>query len=1039
MRIFLWTVVFLGAGSIGLAEEKPAAEGNPSGEKEALAFFEAKIRPMFVEHCYECHSAGSKLLKGGLHLDTREGSRKGGDTAPAVVPGSLEKSLILQALEYTDENLKMPPKGKLPDAVIKDFRRWIASGAPDSREPVPTVTRKPIDLAAGRQFWSFAPLKRPAVPRAEDPWIRSDIDRFILAKLSEKGLRPSPMVDRPLLIRRAYYDLLGLPPTQEQIAAFVRDPDPQAYEKLIEQLLASPHYGERWGRHWLDLARYADSSGYENDNDRPLAYHYRDFVIEALNRDLPYDQFVRWQIAGDELAPDNPLARKATGFFACGPMNGQVTEREAEKERYDVLDDWVGTMGTAFLGVTIGCARCHDHKFDPVPTEDYYRIVASLSQTVRVVQNVNLEPEAWRKTWDEFSKTHAGLIETRRKFEDELLVSRTAAWLKVGPKLANSPWLVLTAKELTSGGSQTTVVTRFRQREDGAYLVAEANGEIASHTLEADIPLQNVRALRLEVPPDESLPKFGPGLGDGGDFQMHKLDVTAIPLRGEAKPIPVKLVKVRTGTASGSPPVANANDAGGWSFAPANQDPQWAVWEFEQPINVGGGIRLRIHMSFSADNPAGRKALGCFRFSVAAGEGLPEPNLADIPLVQFAQAREGLAAAEESRTDAQKQALQQLAARYDPQWQVLQRAVQTSWQNRPWPKIDVALMTTEARNLVPMRMKIQGPDYYDKSYLLRRGSVEQKAGEVPPGFLRVLMRTPQEEKAWLAPPPTESRTSFRRAALAHWLTDVDQGAGHSLARVIVNRLWQHHVGRPLVLTPSDFGVQGDRPVHGELLDYLASELVERKWSLKSMHKLIMTSGTYMQASSRRRAENSVNPREVDPDNRLFWHRPLVRLEAEVIRDSMLTASGRLDARLFGPGTLDEAMTRRSIYFTVKRSKLIPSLSSLDWPDTLAGLAQRPTTTVAPQALLLLNNPQVRASAEALAARLKPELDRLPEQAINIAFLSTIGRHPTTRERDASLRFLEQQGKTYSGPSAPQAALADLCQTLFGMNEFFYIP
>ncbi|HEX4588968.1 MAG TPA: PSD1 and planctomycete cytochrome C domain-containing protein, partial [Gemmataceae bacterium] len=768
----------------------------PAGTAHAadpgVEFFEAKIRPVLVDNCYQCHSTTAKKQKGGLHLDTRDAMRAGGDNGPAVTPGKPAESLLLKAVRQTDE-LKMPPKGKLSDAAIADLEKWIAMGAPDPRD-VATAGR-PIGIEEGRKFWSFQPLHRPAVPVVRTRYsVLGPIDRFVLAKLGEKGIAPNPPADRRTLIRRVYFDLLGLPPTPEEVTAFVNDPDRDAYPKLIDKLLASPHYGERWGRHWLDLARFAESSGYEHDNDRSHAHQYRDFVIQALNRDVPFDKFVRWQIAGDELEPENPLAVKATGFLAAGPMNGQVTEREAEPARYEVFDDWVSTIGTTFLGLTVGCARCHDHKYDPIPSRDYYNLAANFTKAVRA--NINVPREGCRR-------------------EDS--VETTGARRPPG-------WLTLDATEVKARGSYVSD-HRLTRQPDGSYLFTRVNGEATTIEFVAHTSLIDLTAVRIEALTDESLPNHGPGLGDDGNFSLSGASLIAGPADGSAKPQPVKLKLVRSTTGA---------KGGGWTVdrSHAGQD-QAALYTVEKPINFPGGSILRFQLSCPGDSPSARQTIGKFRISVCAGE---VPDGFDLP------------------------------------------------PRKPPPPCDVAFVVTE--KVPPYRMMVQGPDVFPKTFVLKRGDVEKKDGEAVPGVLQVLSRS----RLRLSGPP--------RSALAQWLTDVDDGAGALVARVIVNRLWQHHMGRGIVGTPSDFGAQGDRPTHPELLDWLACELIEKGWSLKAIHREILISATYQQSSAREPKSAAI-----DPDDHLYWRHPLTRLEAEAIRDALLAVSGRLDGRQFGPGTL----------------------------------------------------------------------------------------------------------------------------------------
>jgi Protein of unknown function (DUF1549)/Protein of unknown function (DUF1553)/Planctomycete cytochrome C len=873
-------------------------------------FFESRIRPILVENCYKCHSTAAKKQKGGLHVDTRDAIRIGGDTGPAVVPGKPGESLLLKAIRQTGD-LKMPPDGKLPAAAIADVEKWIVMGAPDPRDVA--TSGKAISIEEGRKFWSFQPLHKPAHPANQNP-----IDWFIAARLKEKGISPNPPADRRTLIRRVSFDLIGLPPTPDEINAFVNDSDADAYAKLIDRLLASRHYGERWGRHWLDLARFAESSGYEHDNDRPYAYQYRDFVIQALNLDMPFSRFVRAQIAGDKLEPSNPLTVKGMGFLAAGPMNGQVTEREAEPARYEVFDDWVSTIGTTFMGLTVGCARCHDHKYDPIPSRDYYNLAANFTNAVRA--NVTLP----------------------------------AGRPMVNPEALTAPWVVLEATDVKPIGGKGSRHALSLQ-DDGSYLFTSVNGEINSIEFVAETKLAGITAVRVDALADASFPNFGPGLGDHGNFNLSGPSLTVSPLEGKEKPQAVKLSMSysTTGAKGGSFGVDQYHAGQGQS----------AIYTIDKPIAFPGGARLQFRLSFPGDSPSARQTLGRFRLALCTGD---VPKTIELP-------------------------------------------------NRQIQPHQVAFVVTE--KVIPYRMMIQGPDLFEKTYALKRGDTEKKDGEATPGVLEVL------------PANRFVRYGHPRISLAYWLTDVDHGAGALVARVIVNRLWQHHMGRGIVGTPSDFGAQGDRPTHPELLDWLACEMIENGWSQKAIHREILLSATYQEST----AHNS-QAEKIDPDNHLYWRRPLARLEAEAIRDAMLAVSGRLDRHQFGPGSLDESMTRRSIYFTVKRSALIPSMVQLDWPEALQGVGQRVTTTVAPQALLMLNSPQVRANATAFAALLKPTAERSLADAVEAGYERAIGRLPTDKERDAAVAFITKRRDA----DGIDAALTDFCQTLFAMNEFFYL-
>jgi hypothetical protein len=362
-----WLLILL---LLSVAANSKAAGPDPAG----TAFFETKVRPILVERCYACHSAQAPRLRGGLRLDSRSGWAKGGDSGPAVEPGNLDKSPLIRAVRYQDEQLRMPPKSRLAATEIAALEAWVKMGAPDTRDgPDAGQSPRPAgpDIQTGRKHWAFQAIRQAAPPRVRDQeWCRNPIDRFVLTKLEARGIAPAPDADRRTFARRLTLDLTGLPTTLSELETFLRDREAGAEDRLADRLLATPQYGERWARHWLDVARFAESHGFEHDTDRPTAYPYRDFVIRAFNDDLPFDRFTTWQIAGDEWEPTNPQALAATGFLAAGVHSTQITANQVEKERYDELDDMVSTLGTAFLGLTIGCARCHDHKYDPIPQRD---------------------------------------------------------------------------------------------------------------------------------------------------------------------------------------------------------------------------------------------------------------------------------------------------------------------------------------------------------------------------------------------------------------------------------------------------------------------------------------------------------------------------------------------------------------------------------------------------------------------------------------------------------------------------------------------
>ncbi|WP_435008438.1 PSD1 and planctomycete cytochrome C domain-containing protein [Tundrisphaera lichenicola] len=1016
------------ATALGFDEPRPPSvdRDHPRDMARGIGLFQGTVRALLVEHCLKCH--GGAVTKGEFDLTTREGLlRDGTGEGPPVVPGKAGESRLYRMVAHL-EKPSMPDKApRLPEDAVLKIAEWIDAGAPydqplvDASQPAPhaVVTQK------DRQFWSFRPLGSVDLP--EGPG-RSPVDRFLLAKLGAKGIAPNPPADRRTLIRRASFDLTGLPPRPEDVEVFVDDPSPDAFEKVVDRLLGDLGHGERWARHWLDLARFAESHGYEHDYDRPSAYHYRDFVVRALNADMPYDRFVRLQVAGDEIEPENPEALMATGFLAAGVHSTQITANTAEKERYDELDDMAATLGTAMLGLTVGCARCHDHKFDPIPTADYYRLLATFTTTVRSEAELDLDPEKTRRDRLDYESRHAGVVEARDRFARERLPARFEAWLEADPKIARPRWMTLEASSLTSKAG-----ANFQLQADGSYLASGPNPESDAYTFEARTPLRGITALKIEALADKSMVKSGPGRASNGNFALSDLRATAAPLGG-GPAVPVKLVRPRATFEQAGLPVAAAIDddpKSAWAVDPEFGKDQGAVFEFEPPVDFEGGATLTVNLGFECNTG---HTIGRPRISVSTESGTVPLDGETAPIVALNRLEEALKADPGARTPEQRAALLAHFRATDPEAVAVDRAVTDLEAVAPKPALTKVLISSEG--VPPLRLHTQGADFFEKTYLLKRGDLAQKQGETEAGFLQVLTTASEGDRRWQTPPPAEAKQSYRRTGLAKWLTDVDGGAGPLLARVIVNRLWQHHFGRGLVATPSDFGTQGERPTHPELLDYLAGELIRNGWHLKPIHRLMMTSDAYRMSAAFDEAKAAI-----DPDNLLRWRNTPRRLEAEAIRDAMLAVSGTLDPTPFGPGTLDEAMRRRSLYFTVKRSHLVPILALFDAPDALQGQGQRGSTTVAPQALALLNNPQVRAYARAFADRVRPDAGTTLESAIDRAYRLALARPPAPDELADDLDFLRDQAGSYraSGQADPErSALADLCQAILGLNEFAYV-
>ena len=1024
-------------------ESRVKSQPEAKDSQESLAFFESKIRPVLVEQCYSCHSqeaATKGKLKGGLYLDSRDGMLRGGDTGPALSSEHSEESLILKALRY--EEYEMPPSGKLSANIIEDFERWVAQGAVDPRRAAEPIKQKGMDLESGRKFWSLQPLGSIRPASGAHP-----VDAFIRAAQEAKDLAPSEMADPRVLVRRAWFDLLGIPPTPEELQEAIASlgvPEGQkgtvskaAWSALIDRLLERPEYGERWARHWMDIARFAESFGYEQDYDRPNAYHYRDFLIRAFNQDMPFDQMARWQIAGDELAPENPLAWMATGFLGAGAFPTQLTEREFESTRYNELDDMTATTSVAFLGLSIGCARCHDHKFDPISSEDYYRFAASFTAAIRSEKTLDLDPEANEKIAAEHKLKLEALRRELMAYEAEHLPLELAKFVSQRgndpAKSLNDPWRNL------RGEIQSSTASQFKLQTDGSYLAIGDAPNQDKITFTAALPAGQWTALRIEALADPTLPRQGPGRADNGNFALGNLTVEHLAKDQEPTKLVLEQPQATHQQNADSLSIAASIDAdlvSGWAIDGQIGKSQAAVFRIANAISTVESDRLRITLLFH--HPNAKHAMGRMRFSISKAPSPPIEVGGDAPpadvLEAIAQIAEKLPMTKElPSSDAWKTALAWYKS-VDPQWSQLNSKLTKLQADGPAFRRTNVLVTTEGEPHVPHHADGRGyPHFYPETHLLRRGDVDQKVSVVSPGFPKVFLKDPNApaELSWTDSTKSNSKSSYRRAALANWLTDTTDGTGALVARVIVNRLWQHHFGRGLVATPNDFGSTGQKPTHPELLDWMAQELIDQGWKLKALHRHLMTSETYMQSN-----RMPDDPRlKSDPDNLLWWHRPPRRLEAESIRDSMLVVSGLLDRTMYGPGTLDPNMKRRSIYFFIKRSQLVPMMMLFDWPEHLVSIGQRQTTTIAPQALAFMNNPIARAAAEALANQLS-DVQRIDE-----VFLKVLSRLPTDAERQAAFRFIAQAQKTRQEQNVSQPekmAIADFCQILLCANEFIYV-
>lgn len=1025
-RILLFALACALAGGLRDAAEPPPPADHAARMTAGLELFRQSVRPLLSQECFKCH--GGEKTKGGLNLATREDLLKGGDDGPVVVPFRASESRLVRLIRHA-EDPHMPGSGsKLPDEAVAKAVAWIENGAPYDTAltggPGSTGRRATV-TDEDRRWWAFRPLAGGAPP-SSGPGGAHPIDRFIQAKAGGRSI--APPAERRVLIRRAFLDLTGLPPSPEEVEAFAADPDPGAWPRLVDRLLESPHYGERWARHWLDVARFAESSGFEHDYDREGAFHYRDFVIRALNQDLPFDQFVRWQLAGDEFEPDNPLALTATGFLGAGVFPTQITANEVERTRYDALDDMLSTTSSAFLGLTVGCARCHDHKYDPIPSEDYYRMLSSFTTTVRSVIDLDLDPAKTREMVREWERTQAAL-EAELGACEAGLRPKFADWLSAGAKLKAPPaWALL---EITNAVSAAGA--KFSKLDDGSYLAEGENGDQDTYTFTGLIGPRRVTGLRLEALAHPSMKGGGPGRADNGNIGLSRLRLYVRAPSGEQQEVRLGHAVADFEQNHESLSIASAldeNPHSGWAVDPQFGRDHAAVFTLAEPLETAAGTALTVTLEFQLNT---RHNIGRPRISLT---DLPTPALGG-EVLPGGVARVLNRAAEHGATvlsNGERTSLFDWWKRQDGGWAACTARLTEHRTQRPDGRSKVLVC---AEGYPALRMHTQGADFFDQTYQLRRGNPDMKGEVARQSFLQVMMPAAAAAERWHFQPPSGARYSGRRRSLANWLTDADQGAGALVARVAVNRLWQHHFGRGIVATPNDFGKTGAAPSHPELLDWLAGELIRGGWRLKGIHRLMMTSRTYLESSAGK-AGSGPDPATDDS----FTRRLPRRLEGEAIRDSILAVSGALDPRMYGPGTKDEASRRRSIYFTIKRSELIGSMVAFDQPEPLASQGFRPTTTVAPQALMLLNAPQVRQWAETFRRRIAAaETTTMPSPAlIASAYRLALGRPPTAPESDQARDFLTRQATSYRAEGRDDAsaeALTDFCQVLFGLNEFAY--
>jgi hypothetical protein len=965
--------------------------------------FARDVRPILANNCFHCHGPDAAERKADLRLDVWESAGDLHGAQTVIDSKNLAESELLKRITSDDPDEHMPPadSGKaLRPEQVAILRQWVKEGA------------------NYQQHWAFVAPKRPEVPAVRNHgWVSNPIDAFVLARLEHEGLEPSPSANSNTLLRRLSLDLVGLPPSLDELAAFERAGGEKAYRHEVERLLASPHYGERWGRIWLDAARYADSDGFEKDKPR-FVWMYRDWVINALNQDLPYNQFVIEQIAGDLLSHPTQDQIVATGFL----RNSMINEEggvDPEQFRMEAMYDRMDAVGKGILGLTIQCAQCHTHKYDPLTQTEYYRMFAFLNNCheAQVTVYTRAQQDEWKAT-----------EELVRRIEDRLRAAhpdwreRMAVWEENIRQEKPSNWSVVKTEHIDSGGQ------KYYELDDGSTLAAGYAPTTHTTEFRAEVKPTKISAFRLELMNDKDLPHGGPGRSIYGTCALTEFQVEATPLDHPHQRIKLKFSKAtadvnppereldkifdnRSGQRRMTGPIAYANDgnsATAWGIdigAGRSNVPRNAVFTLDKPLEAPSGVRLTFklvqnHGGWNSDDNQNNN-LGRFRFSMTTAEkAAADPIPAEIRAVVNTPTAQ--------RTAQQTGKLFSFWRATVPEWSEENRRLEALWQSHPQGATQLALQERESPR---------------STHRLERGNFLAPAEKVMPGVPAFLHPLEREDKT----KATASRLDFAR-----WLAD---RRSPTTARSIVNRIWQAYFGIGLVETAEDLGSQGEPPSHPELLDWLAVELMDHNWSLKHIQRLIVSSATYRQTSH-------LTPQllERDPANRLLARGPRYRVDAENVRDVALAASGLLNPTIGGPSVFPPAPEflfqppasygpktwitdagpdryRRALYTFRFRSVPYPMLQAFDAPIGETACARRSRSNTPLQALTTLNEPLFVECARALAVKLLADGGATDSQRLAYAVRRCLSRDPKHEEQKVLSDFLERQKERFKRKGA----------------------
>ena len=959
-------------------------------EPERIVDFEKDIFPIFEQQCHSCH--GPDQQKARLRLDNRKIVFQGGKSGPAVLAGRSSESLLFKKITGI-QRPQMPPTGEnLTDREIGLIKAWIDQGA---------IWPENVGVDAGvRAHWAFTRTFQPDIPEiAEERWSVNPIDRFIRKQQLTVGLNPVEKANPRVLVRRLHYGLIGLPPTAETVDAF-QEYSRDNWEKMVDGLLQSPRYGERWARHWLDVARYSESIGFEFDRFYPWAFQYRDFVIRAFNSNMPYDNFLQLQIAGDEYAPSDPVALAATGFGAVGPFQANGA---TEVELFDALDDILGATTQAMLGLTVSCARCHDHKYDPISQKEYYQMLAFLKGTERINHRLPKEKTDRsnlanaRSRRDQWKKLKIEEWRRQRLVDNDVLVSSHTPLLSA---LGKSESMRLTPDTVSSSHfvnhpdalfDREPIENSTNDNESSfVWVTSTSDKEWVQYNFLEPKEINYSRVYWL----DDEL--------DAGIIRSPEKYSLVYSANGEWNPIQLLESGYKT-----------------------TKD-QFNEIHFEPIKTRSIRLQVQIRPGFSA--------------------GIHEWTVGHFS----SRARDFLQIAETFQLEGPQHLKKQL------------QDFLSQNELEHWQTLNSAVSILEAQQQFAFGLQDTGFES-PQTFLLGRGSPSQRLKEVAPLFPSVLVRSGISSRKWfeLNPSP-EAETSYRRRAFSRWLTDAKDGAGLLAARVLVNRVWKHHMSSPLVASVDNFGQAGTSPTHPDLLDWLAHDFIGNGWNLHRLHRMILLSETYQLSSIL-----DSNQVPIDPENRWYWHYQPKRIEAEILRDSILSVSGKLNTQMFGPSIRprihpdalahatnprvakwpenikdNEQTWRRSIYIRQRRTLIVPFLEVFDAPDGHISIGNRESTIIPTQSLYLLNSEFVREHSLYLAERAYKNTGKNLGETVSFIFKTVLGRPPTHQEKKDALTFLVEQTKSYFEREEKSLsvlhAIQDLAQAVISQDEFIYI-